>query len=203
MPESLTRLRLTPRMFTMIHMRSQCELNPMVRRPFAQPSRGLVIVVAAIVGLPLVAGCQGNGTGPGDAAHGTVLTVAAIRGIDNAPLYIAASGGAFARAGLDVTIRSYLSAGQELRALGEGGVDVAAGDYVSFFYSLATTRPADLRVVADGYHAGPAVMAVLTNPDSGIVTPQDLAGKTIGTARSQGIPIRNGRPFSLETLATM
>src|SRR5262249_40122418 len=133
----------------------------------------------------------------------TALTVAAIRGVDNAPLYIAASNGTFARAGLDVTIRSYSSVGQELRALNADDVDVAAGDYVSFFYSAATSPHQDLRVVADGYHAGPAVMAVLTNPGSGIVTPQDLARKTIGTASSPGIPIRTGKPFSLETLATM
>lgn len=160
-------------------------------------------MAVALAGLPLAAGCQGNDTGIGSAPGGGKLTVAAIRGVDNAPLYIAASSGAFARAGLDVTIRSYRSVGQELRALDNGGVDVAAGDYVSFFYSQATSRRADLRVVADGYHAAPAVMAVLTNPNSGIVTPQDLAGKTIGTAQSQGIPIRPGRPFTLETLATM
>lgn len=159
------------------------------------------IALIWLIGPPLVAGCQGSGAGSGGAAGGTALTVAAIPGIDNAPLNVAKRSGAFARAGLDVTIRSYRSVGQELAALNDGNVDIAAGDYASFFYSQATSRHPDLRVVADGYHAAPGVMEILTNPNSGIITPQDLAGKTIGTAQSQGIPIRGGGPYSLETLA--
>jgi len=172
------------------------------RRPPARPSRVLIVVIAALAGAPLVAGCQGAGTGSGNAARTTELTVAAISGIDNAPLYIAARSGVFARAGLHVTIRSYRSVGQELQALNKGGVDIAAGDYVDFFYSQATSRNPDLRIVADGYHAAPGVMEVVTTPNSGITTPQNLAGKTIGTPQPQGIPIRKGKPYSLETLAT-
>jgi NitT/TauT family transport system substrate-binding protein len=170
-------------------------------RPPSWLSRILPVVIAALAGAPLVAGCQGAGTGSGNMAGTTRLTVAAIRGIDNAPLYIAARSGVFARAGLDVTIRSYGSASQELRALNDGSVDIAAGDYVGFFYAQATSPHPDLRIVADGYHAVPGVMEVLTNPDSGITTPQKLAGKTIGTPQPEGIPVQKGKPYSLETLA--
>ena len=171
------------------------------RRP-ARPWRVLIVVTAVILGAQLAAGCQGNGGESGGAAGRTVLTVAATRGVDDAPLFVALRSGAFERAGLDITIRPYGSVGQELRALDNGTVDIAAGDYVSFFYSEATSRRPHLRIVADGYHATPDVMQVLTNPDSGIVTPQQLADKTIGTAEPQNIPIRKGRPYSLETLAT-
>ena len=65
----------------------------------------------------------------------------------------------------------------------------------------AASRP-DLRIVADGYHAAPGVMEVLTLPNSGITTPQDLEGKTIGTTEPQVIPVQKGVPYSLETVAT-
>jgi NitT/TauT family transport system substrate-binding protein len=59
-----------------------------------------------------------------------------------------------------------------------------------------------LRVVADGYHAAPGVMEVLAAPSSGITTPRDLVGKTVGTVQPQVIPPKPGQPYSLETLAT-
>jgi NitT/TauT family transport system substrate-binding protein len=129
--------------------------------------------------------------------------VAAIPGADDAPLYVAAKDGLFRKAGLDVTIHSYQSVSKELQALKAGQVDVAAGDYADFFYAQATSRRPDLRIVADGYHAAPGVMAVLTRPDSGIDTPHDLIGKTIGTPQQQLMPVqKNGVPYSLETVAT-
>lgn len=170
--------------------------------PPTRPSRALVAAVAVLAVAPLAVACQAAGGGSGSPAAKSALTVAAIRGVDNAPLYIAVKTGEFARAGLDVTIRSYQSVGQELQALSNGSADVAAGDYVDFFHAQATSRHPDLRIVADGYHAAPGVMEVLTNPGSNIITPQDLVGKTIGTPEPQGIPIQSGRPYSLETLAT-
>jgi NitT/TauT family transport system substrate-binding protein len=43
---------------------------------------------------------------------------------------------------------------------------------------------------------------VLTLPDSGITTPQDLENKTIGTPEPQLIRLPPGVPYSLETVAT-
>jgi len=131
----------------------------------------------------------------------TAITVAATPGVDDAPLYLAAKNGIFHSAGLNVTIKSYPSVSQELQALASGRVDIAAGDYVDFFYAKATSR-LDLRVVADGYHAAPGVMEVLTLPGSGITTPQGLEGKTIGTTEPQVIPVQKSVPYSLETVAT-
>lgn len=173
------------------------------RRRLARPSRTVSTGMAAIAVATLAVGCQVTGTGSGSSAAGTVaITVAAIPGIDDAPLYIAARNGVFRSAGLDVTILSYPSVSKELQALNSGKVDVAAGDYADFFYAEATSRQPRLRIVADGYHATPGVMEVLTRPNSGITTPQDLAGKTIGTPESQVIPVHAGTPYSLETVAT-
>lgn len=174
-----------------------------LRRP-GRRSRALPAAIAAFSVAALAAGCQTSGAGSGAAGSGSsVITVAAIRGVDDAPLYLAAApNGTFAKAGLNVRIRSYPSVGQELKALQDGTVDVAAGDYADFLYAQSVSRHPDLRIVADGYHAAPGVMEVLASPGSGITSPQGLVGKKVGTPEPQGIPIQSGKPYSLETLAT-
>jgi NitT/TauT family transport system substrate-binding protein len=126
--------------------------------------------------------------------------VAATPGVANAPLYLAASQGLFAKAGLRVTIESSSSDAGDLHALTAGTADVAAADYADFFYVQANVDP-DLSIVADGYDAAPNVLEVLALPGSGITSPQDLAGKTIGTPQPDEFPYESATPYSLDTLA--
>jgi NitT/TauT family transport system substrate-binding protein len=173
------------------------------QRP-ARPARIVSAAIGALAVAALAAGCQVAGAQPASPDGTVTLTVAATPGVDDAPLYLALKDGLFQSAGLNVKIHSYQSVSQELQALTSGQVDVAAGDYADFFY--AEYQRADLRVVADGYHAAPGVMEVLTLPNSGITTPQDLEGKTIGTTEPQLIPVQKNAPvpvpYSLETIAT-
>jgi NitT/TauT family transport system substrate-binding protein len=172
------------------------------RRP-GRRSRAMSAAVALLAVATLVAGCATVSGSGSTVARRVSITVAAVPGVGDAPLYIAAAkGGLFSKAGLNVTIQPYQSVSEELKALESGRVDVAAGDYANFLYAAATSRRSGLRIVADGYHAAPGVMEVLARPDSDITSPQDLVGKTIGTAEPQGIPLRSGAPFSLETIAT-
>jgi NitT/TauT family transport system substrate-binding protein len=171
------------------------------RQRSVRPTRIVSAAIGALAVAALATGCQVAGAQPASPDGTVTITVAATPGIDDAPLYLAMKNGLFTSAGLVVKVRSYQSVSQELQALTQGQVDVAAGDYVDFFYAQATRR-ADLRVVADGYHAAPGVMEVLTLPSSGITTPQDLEGKTIGTPEPQLIPVQKDVPYSLETVAT-
>jgi NitT/TauT family transport system substrate-binding protein len=171
-----------------------------LQRP-PRPARIVSAAIGALAVAALATGCQVAGAQPASPDGTVTLTVAATPGIDDAPLYLAVKDGLFRSAGLNVAIKSYPSVSQELQALTSGRVDIAAGDYVDFFYAEAAQR-ADLRVVADGYHAAPGVMEVLTLPSSGITTPQDLEGKTIGTTEPQLIPVQKSVPYSLETVAT-
>lgn len=158
---------------------------------------------AALAVTLLAAGCHvpgSGGSGHSGSAKLVPITVAAIPGVDNAPLYLAATEGMFSKAGLQVNIRDYTSVTEELQALHSGTVDVAAGSYADFLF--AESNEPNLLLVADGYDGAPDVMEVLTLPGSRITSPQDLAGKTIGTAAPDKIPFNASVPYSLPTLAT-
>jgi NitT/TauT family transport system substrate-binding protein len=179
----------------LVNLRVTCHQRP------ARPSRTVSAAIGALAAAALAAGCSAAGASPGSPAGTVTVTVAATPGVDDAPLYLAVKDGSFKSAGLDVSIQHYQSVGQELRALADGKVDIAAGDYVDFFWEEAHSR-LNLRVVADGYHAAPGVMEVLTLPGSSITTPQNLEGKTVGTPEPQVIQVPKGVPYSLETVAT-
>ena len=169
-------------------------------RPKAPLNHPRVLAAAATLAVAgLTAGCSG-GSGGAAGATGTI-TVAAIKGVDTAPLFAGAEpGGAFAKAGITVQIKTYTSVASEISALRQGKVDVAAGDYVDFLYS--ESRKPGLLIVADGYHAAPGVMEVLALPSSGITSPQGLVGKKVGTPLPQALPNKGGgTAYSLESLA--
>jgi NitT/TauT family transport system substrate-binding protein len=128
------------------------------------------------------------------------LTVAAVPGVTDAPLYLAQQQGLFSKAGLKVTIQPFSTASAELRALSNGSVQVATTDYADFFY--AASLDPNLELLADGYDGAPNVMELLTLPSSNITSPQQLAKKTIGTPEPQEIAYDPSVPYSMETLAT-
>jgi len=171
-------------------------------------------VAATVTGLILVAGCQfpgiGSSAGSGPTPSATI-TVVAPPGVADAPLYIGIRDGLFSRAGLTVKVvptssaQQALSAKQGVAALGNGSADIVFADYADMFYAQELKPSPNLLAVADGYDAGPGVMEILTLPRSTIVSPEDLAGKTIGTDQAQLMPpmVRGGhpRPYSQDTLA--
>lgn len=159
------------------------------------------VTAAAVAVVLLAAGCHGTG-GAGTGASGSMqITVAAVPGVSDAPLYLAQQQGLFTKAGLKVTIQPFTTANAELRALSNGSVQVAATDYADFFYA-ASIDP-NLELLADGYDGAPSVMEVLTLPgNSSLTSPEQLAGKTIGTPEPQEFRYDPSVPYSMETLAT-
>jgi NitT/TauT family transport system substrate-binding protein len=170
------------------------------RRQRARSARRVAPVMAGLAFALLAAGCSVAGNKADAHPAETAITVAAQPGVDDAPLYIAAQDGLFKKAGLKVTIKPYASAAADLTALRNGQASIGFGDYVDYFYSQDVQR--GLLAVADGYDAAPGVVEVLSLPHSGIYTPQNLAGQTIGTAEPQGIKTRPGVPYSIATVAT-
>jgi NitT/TauT family transport system substrate-binding protein len=141
-------------------------------RASAAASRIALVSVSAAV---LVSACHVPGTGgAGPAASGGgSITVAVVPGIDNAPLRVAVQDGLFQQHGLNVTVKGYSTISSEIQALKSGQADIAVGDYTDFFAEQASGG-AKLRLIADGYDAVANTTAVLTLPNSGITTPQDL-----------------------------
>ena len=157
----------------------------------------------AALSLALVAtGCHVPGTSSGSILpSGQTLTVAEVPGIDTVPLEVAAQQGLFKQQGISVTVKDYASVSDAYNALIRGKADVADGDYTSFFFGIANLG-ASLKLVADGYDASAGTMQVLALPSSGINSPGQLAGKTVGTPEAQVAPFSNTFPYSMDTLAT-
>jgi NitT/TauT family transport system substrate-binding protein len=136
-------------------------------------------LLAAASGLAVLgaAGCGGTASAGGSVAN--TITIAAVPGVENASIYLAKKEGLFAAAGLkNVVIKTYSSEAAALGALQSAQADIAASDYGSIFYQQAQFH--DLRILGDGYDAGPGVLEILTLPGTHINSPSDLAGQQIG-----------------------
>jgi len=159
-------------------------------RLLASAAAGLAVVAAA--------GCS-SATTTGGAVSATI-TVAAVQGVDTAPLYLAQKNGDFAAVGLShVVIKDYPTGSAALQAVRYGKADIAASDYGNIFY--VQSLGADLRVITDGYDAGPGVLEIMALP-GGISSPAQLLNTTIGVPNDQLVPNSGhggDRPVSLET----
>jgi NitT/TauT family transport system substrate-binding protein len=155
---------------------------------------------ALALGLALVAaGCHVPGTSNSPAGGGQ-LTVGIVPGIETAPLIIAVDDGLFRQQGLTVTVKQFSSQAQVYTALTNGTVDVADGDYTSFFSGISQGQK--LTFLMDGYDAATGTMQVLTLPGSPITSPQTLAGRVVGTPEpALPGPQQQGFPDNIETLA--
>ena len=111
----------------------------------------------------------------------TVVHVAALPVVDDAPLYIARQKGLFRAEGLDVKIKTIAQSTLAVPGLLNGTIDIVGGaNYVSFFQAAAR-KVLDVQIVADAYQTTSGVAAVLTMPDERdkIRDPRDLQGKKV------------------------
>jgi NitT/TauT family transport system substrate-binding protein len=180
-------------------------------------------MTAMMAALLTVAGCQAGSSSSATTTFSgsdNVVRVAQTPGVGDAPLFLAFQQGLFRKAGLQVRITNLGSTRAELTALRAGKVDVAFGDYADMFYAQAVAQTQakgrnakgslNLVLVADGYDAVANTMEVLALPPApnrpAIVTPQNLAHKTVGTASAgvmpSNVPGQLSRPYSLDTVAT-
>jgi NitT/TauT family transport system substrate-binding protein len=154
-----------------------------------------------LAGLAAVAATGCGGTAGGGGSVGNTITIAAVPGVDNAPIYLAKKDGLFAAAGLkNVVIKTYSSQADELGALQSAQADIAASDYGSIFYQQAQSH--NLRILGDGYDAGTGVLEILTLPGE-IKTPADLVDQQIGLPADNVLPgsQRSNGPISLDAAA--
>lgn len=140
-------------------------------------------VIAVGAALLTAAGCGSNATHPsaaGTAPEQRDITVAAIKSVTAAGLYLAQQRGYFAAAGLHVTIEPITSSEAAIPALITNRVQVVFGNYVSDILAQAK-GVASLRFIASGNVSGPREQEVVVLPGSPVTSPAQLRGKVIGT----------------------
>jgi putative hydroxymethylpyrimidine transport system substrate-binding protein len=97
---------------------------------------------------------------------------------DHAGIYAAQAGGHFEAVGLDVKIRQPPDPAAPIKQVAAGRVDMA----VSYPPEVLRARDQGLRVVAVGALVREPLTSIISLPRGRIREPDDLAGKTVGTA---------------------
>ena len=164
--------------------------------PAGQRSRARK-VAAAIACLGLTAALAACGSSGPSQAGGQVIKVAAVPGLDSAALELAIKDGLFAHAGIDVRLVRFTTVAGALRALSNGSVNIAAGDYGSLFTDQATAGNKIFTILADGYDAAPGVLEVMTMPNSKVTSPAGLGGQQVGAPDTALVGAPTDAPDSL------
>lgn len=138
---------------------------------------GIVVGLAASA----VAGCS---SGPPATAHVAAverpdLTVGVVQSVTAGGLYVAAQRGYFKAAGLNVRIVPIQGAGPAMPLLLNGTLDITDGNLVSYL-SAEAHGAAKLRILAEGYQAGPHGFEVVALPSAHVTSVAGLRGKLIG-----------------------
>lgn len=115
------------------------------------------------------------------------LVVGAVPAETSTALYIAEQEGIFAQHGLNVTIKKIITTNDVVPDLLNGQLDIASGQVTSFISAQANGQ-GPFRVLASGLAMGPHVDEMVALPSSGISTPAELKGRTIG----ENAPAGNG-----------
>jgi len=97
---------------------------------------------------------------------------------DHAPIYAAEAGGHFEAVGLDVEIRQPPDPASPLKQVVAGRVDLA----ISYEPEVLRARDKGLAAEAVGALVQAPLTSIISLPQAGIRTPEDLDGKTVGTA---------------------
>ena len=167
-----------------------------VLAPWRRRLRPIAAVFAGLVPLLVITGCNPFSSLSSNST-GQVIRVAAVPGIENANLFLAAQGGYFSRAGVTVKIERFHTISSEIKALTLGQVDVIAADYGDMFYAEVQSRNPIFQILADGYDAASGVTEILTLPGSHITDPSGLSGLNIPVPDSEQVHAPLGDPTTL------
>jgi NitT/TauT family transport system substrate-binding protein len=156
-------------------MRSEPVGHSQLNRKLRPAHRRFALAATTAAALLLAAGCS---TGNGMTQVGGTITIAAVPGIDNAPLYLAYERNYFANDGLHVRIDSVSSESQVLSAVESNQAQIGASDYGTIF--TAEEAQPTLRLLADGFDAGSGSVEIMSLPKDNIKNALGLQGSAIG-----------------------
>lgn len=138
-------------------------------------------ILLAVVCLVLVSGC-GDGRRPEGGERSIRLGLAMQE--SSALAMIAVEKGYFAEAGLNCSVKEYVSGKRALMGMLGGEVDAASTAPVPVVFQ--SFKRGNFRIVAS-IGAVTGLEKVVARRNVGIETPQDLRGKTIGTQRGSAV----------------
>jgi NitT/TauT family transport system substrate-binding protein len=156
--------------------------SPPVRRLFAAAAVAAALAAAALS----AAGCSSQSAATKQASPTRAnVVVAAVPATGAAGLYIAEQHGLFTAAGLNVTIKSSVSAADVIPDLLNGSVNVSLGQWTSAIAVAA--RGIGLRAIGPGNAGGPGLEELVVAAHSPITTLAQLKGKTIAVNALSGL----------------
>ena len=166
-------------------------------RPYL--SRSLFVRLLTMALALALAGCSASGapdTAPASPQDGgperATLRVGMLDIVDTASFYLAQQRGFFRAEGLTVEPIAAQGGAASTPGLVGGRLDVAFGNYVSFF--LAQSQGVgQFRLVSDGYQADANTFLILARPDGAVRTPRDLAGRRVAVNTFRNIVELNAR----------
>lgn len=159
-------------------MRNRTSSRPNRRRSLA--IRVLTIaVILALSGCSALGGSDSSGGNPqGGGPERATLRVGMLNIVDTASFYLAQQRGFFQAEGLTVEPITAQGGAASTPGLVGGSLDVAFGNYVSFF--LAQSQGVgQFRLISDGYQADANTFLILARPDGLVRTPRDLTGRRV------------------------
>ena len=143
------------------------------------------IAVLALLAALALAGCGEKSEPTGPAARQSVrLMLDYFPNADHAGIYAAQGTGAFERAGIELEIQAPSDPATPLKLLAAGRVDLA----ISYEPELLLARDQGQKLVAVGALVQTPLTSVVSIGKRAISSPQQLRGKTVGTA---GIPYQS------------
>jgi putative hydroxymethylpyrimidine transport system substrate-binding protein len=142
-----------------------------------------LLAALALVLAPVACGAKQDRTVPAGSQKLSVM-LDYFPNADHVGLYQALAGGDFARAGLDVQVRTPSDPAAPLKLLTAGKVDLA----ISYEPELLLARDKGAPLVAVGAIVQKPLTSIVALGSAHIRTPRDLAGKRVGTA---GIPYQS------------
>ena len=147
---------------------------------------GAVALAAATV---LAAGCSSTSASGGDSiavnlptnygpAETTTLNVGVVPAMDSAGFFVAQNEDLFAKEGLTIHYIPETSSETAIATQLKGGLQISAGNYVSYIQAAATGDP--LEVISEGSVMQQGAQTIFVMPKSHITQLSQLKGKLVG-----------------------
>ena len=146
-------------------------------------SKWTKVVAASLMGMMLLTGC-GGGDAKNNQANAEPLKVGLLRIDDSFPFYVAEQEGLFEKHNVAVELQGFSNARDQSTALQGGELDVLMTDTV--VTALSIKGGSNIRIVAYALGAEPEEgrFLVVSAPDSGITSLEQLKGKNIAISNN-------------------